>query len=103
MPSDFTYDLLSRSDRTSVKPTATESTWTVTELIFDDDSRTTTRRVCNNPGTYTDWQETQYVYDERNRRITLRRADGDIWNYQYDANSNVLGWDDPLGPEWNAR
>jgi|GEM_PF-4897323 len=86
--------VLSRSTR---KPSASSATWTVTENLYDDDSRVTTRRICTNPGTYTAWQETHYAYDERSRRISLTRADGDVWSYRYDANSNMTGWSDPIG------
>ncbi|MCB9892811.1 MAG: RHS repeat protein, partial [Planctomycetes bacterium] len=87
------YDLLSRVTD-STEEAGTDDINTMFE--YDDDSRTITRAIKRNPADTT-YQETEYVYDERSRLITLRRPDGDIWNYQYDANSNRIGWDDPLG------
>ncbi|MCC6573369.1 MAG: hypothetical protein IT462_06205 [Planctomycetes bacterium] len=96
---DYIFDLLSRSVRTTRKPNATEANWIITDNIFDDDSRVTRRTIweTGDDTTPTNPQDTDYTYDERSRLITLRRPDGDIWTYRYDANSNRIGWTDPLG------
>jgi RHS repeat-associated protein len=87
------YDLLSRVTD-STEEAGTDDIHTMFE--YDDDGRTLTRAIKRNPGDTT-YQETEYVYDERSRLITLRRPDGDIWNFRYDVNGNRTGWDDPLG------
>ena len=87
------YDLISRvTDRT--EEAGTEDIHTIFQ--YDADSRTTLRGIRRNP-TDNNYQQTTYEYDERSRLKTLRRPDGDIWSYQYDANGNQLGWTDPLG------
>ncbi|MCC6575131.1 MAG: DUF4347 domain-containing protein, partial [Planctomycetes bacterium] len=94
----MTYDLLSRNIRTARMPDPMDATRDiVTDMAYDDDSRVVRRSICEDPTTFMVWQDTDYIYDERSRIATLRRPDGDIWNYFYDANSNRLGWLDPLG------
>ncbi|MCA8936840.1 MAG: hypothetical protein KDB68_11635, partial [Planctomycetes bacterium] len=90
------YDLLSRTTKTTRSPGGA-SPDIVTMIDYDNDSRTVAKRVSNNPPTNNDWQETQFTYDERSRLIEMRRADGDLFTYSYDANSNQIGWTDPLG------
>ncbi|MCC6573202.1 MAG: hypothetical protein IT462_05360 [Planctomycetes bacterium] len=96
---DMIYDLLSRSVRTTRKPSGTDSTWIITDNNYDDDSRVVMRTIweTGDDTTPTNPQDTTYQYDERGRMTLLRRADGDIWTFSYDANSNRLGWTDPLG------
>ncbi|MCQ3950361.1 MAG: hypothetical protein DPW14_11175 [Planctomycetes bacterium] len=93
----YTYDLLGRALQTTRKPTATAATWIVTLNTWDKDSRLTKQQISKNPDTNTSWQTTEYMYDERSRRITTRRADGDVWTYKYDENGNMKEWLDPLG------
>ncbi|NUQ35998.1 MAG: RHS repeat protein, partial [Planctomycetaceae bacterium] len=93
----MTYDLLSRSVRSTRKPSTDPATWAITETLYDDDSRVTIRRIANDPQTLTSWQETSYDFDERSRAFATRRADGDIWKMDFDANSNVISTEDPLG------
>ncbi|MCC6575150.1 MAG: hypothetical protein IT462_15345, partial [Planctomycetes bacterium] len=95
---DMTFDLLSRNVRTLRKPDPMDATRDiVTDMAYDDDSRVIRRSICEDPTVFMVWQDTDYTYDERSRIVTLRRPDGDIWNYFYDGNSNRLGWQDPLG------
>jgi YD repeat-containing protein len=93
----YEYDLLSRQTQVTRKPTATGTDWTVTQSVYDDDSRTVTTRISKNPNINTSWQETDFEYDERSRVVTRRRPDGDIWSYNYDVNSNLIERTDPLG------
>jgi RHS repeat-associated protein len=87
------YDLLSRVTD-STEEAGTDDI--VTRFEYDDDGRTLTRAIKRNPGDTT-YQETEYVYDERSRLITMRRPDGDIFTHRYDVNGNRIGWTDPLG------
>jgi YD repeat-containing protein len=87
------YDLLSRVTD-STEEAGTDDIHTMFE--YDDDGRTLTRAIKRNPGDTT-YQETEYVYDERSRLITMRRPDGDIFTHRYDVNGNRIGWTDPLG------
>ncbi|MCC6574393.1 MAG: hypothetical protein IT462_11440 [Planctomycetes bacterium] len=93
-----TFDLLSRAVRSTRKPDTGDATKDiVTDTFYDDDSRVTMTSICENPGTWTNWQDTSFEYDARGRTTTVRRPDGSINTFSYDANSNQTGWVDRLG------
>jgi YD repeat-containing protein len=94
---DYQYDLLSRTIYSISRPTGSQGDWIELAYAYDDDSRTLSKTIWNDPGTYSAGQTTSYQYDARNRMTTLTRPDGDAWAYAYDANSNRTGWTDPLG------
>jgi YD repeat-containing protein len=94
---DFQYDLLSRQTQVTRKPTGTATDWTVTQSVYDDNSRVITTRISTNPNTNTTWQEKHFTYDERDRVVSRQAEDGDIWTFQYDVNSNLVERVDPLG------
>ena len=94
--SEFSYDLRGQQTRATLKPSASPETWIVMQDTFDDDGLCTDHFLLENPTeSQPSWQETHYDRDERGRIYSMRRPDGQIWSYGYDAASNMISRSDP--------